>query len=191
MVGSEYWRKGCQRDSTDFQLRPSGSWGRRNSTTQKPFEILGAENTDSCSQLIVAYFLYTELFASDSKTRQFNAAVNRIKADSRCVYLLGDVRQVKAYGEPTTNKWARARPLASSTVVDRQGVEHFRMHFHVEGPDNKGVVTLHMVKRPGESQLQYETFALDVRGHPTIYLENANEKAPKKAAFKLFGINLG
>lgn len=65
------------------------------------------------------------------------------------------------------------------------------MHFHVEGPDNKGVVTLHMVKRPGESQLQYETLALDVRGHPTIYLENASEKAPKKAAFKLFGINLG
>lgn len=62
----------------------------------------------------------------------------------------------------------------------------------IEGPDNRGTVTLHMIKRPSDSELQYETLALSVPGQQTIYLENAREKStPKKAAFKLFGISLG
>ena len=142
-------------------------------------------------QVLVSYFLYQELFAPDSKTRQFNKAVDRIKADSRCTDLLGDPRQIKAYGEPTDNKWARARPLAANTHVDYRGIEHFRMHFHVEGPENVGVVTIYMTKRPTESELQYENFSLSVKGHQPVVLEEAGAKPADRKSFKLFGYTMG
>lgn len=57
-------------------------------------------------------FLYSEVFSSDSKTSHFNRAVNQVKKDPRCTELLGSSSKIKAYGEPTWNKWARARPIA-------------------------------------------------------------------------------
>jgi len=60
----------------------------------------------------VLYFLWSEVFSPDSKTRHFNKAVDRIKNDSRCTDLLGSSKKIKAFGEPTWNKWARARPIA-------------------------------------------------------------------------------
>ena len=136
------------------------------------------------------YFLWSEVFSPDSKTRQFNRAVDRIKDDPRCADLLGSSKKIKAYGEPTWNKWARARPIASTFQKDRYGVEHFIMHFNVEGPSNRGVVNLHMTKKPSDTEFEYQYLALDVKGQPRIYLENADEvtKAAKKSVGKMFGI---
>jgi mitochondrial import inner membrane translocase subunit TIM21 len=60
----------------------------------------------------VVYFLYTEVFSPDSKVAYFNRAVDRIKKDTRCLELLGDSKRITAYGEPSWNKWRRARPIA-------------------------------------------------------------------------------
>jgi len=60
----------------------------------------------------VVYFLYTEVFSPDSKVAYFNRAVDRIKKDARCLELLGDSKKITAYGEPSWNKWRRARPIA-------------------------------------------------------------------------------
>ena len=60
----------------------------------------------------VVTLLYLEVFSSDSKTAHFNRAVDRVKKDRRCTELLGDVKKIKAYGEPTSNRWARNRPIA-------------------------------------------------------------------------------
>lgn len=139
-------------------------------------------------KLVVIYLVYQELFAADSKTRQFNHAVDRVKADSRCTELLGPAKEIRAYGEPTANKWARARPLAHSVGVDKQGTTHFRMHFHVEGPKDAGTVHLHMTKGKDDQVLAYKSLSLSVKGHPTIYLENADDKGPKRAAAKMFGV---
>lgn len=136
----------------------------------------------------MAYLLYVELFAADSKTRQFNHAVDRIKADPRCRELLGPVNKIKAYGEPTSNKWARARPLAYSVDVDKFGITHFRMHFNVEGPDNRGVINVHMTKSKDDDQLEYRLLSLSVPGHEVVYLENADAKNPKRAIGKMFGV---
>lgn len=138
--------------------------------------------------MAVSYLLYTELFAADSKTRQFNHAVDRIKADQQCRALLGPSREIKAYGEPTSNKWARARPLAHSVDTDRYGVTHFKMHFHVEGPDGKGQVQVHMTKRQDQDELEYKLLSLTVPGHQTVYLENAEAKGGKKNATRMFGV---
>ena len=63
-------------------------------------------------QITVGYFLYTEVFASDSKTRIFNRAVDRIRADPQALELLGSREMIRAFGEPTSNRWSRNRPLA-------------------------------------------------------------------------------
>ena len=38
--------------------------------------------------------------------------MERIKDDARCTDLLGDRREIKAYGENTWSRWARNRPIA-------------------------------------------------------------------------------
>ena len=60
----------------------------------------------------MVYVLYTHVFAPDSVTNHFNRAVDRVKKDERCVGLLGNSKKITAYGEPTFNKWAKARPIA-------------------------------------------------------------------------------
>ena len=120
---------------------------------------------------------------------QFNHAVDRIRADPKAAELLGSKNTIKAYGEPTTNKWARARPIASNLQTDSTGIEHFRMHFNVEGSERKGVVSLHMVRGPGNPDFEYRILALDVQGYPRYYLENETESKKKKpAGFKMLGV---
>jgi import inner membrane translocase subunit TIM21 len=65
------------------------------------------------------------------------------------------------------------------------------MHFNMEGPLNKGVVNLHMIKRPSDGEFVYKYLFLDVKGHQRIYLENADASAdsPAKSKTKLFGVS--
>lgn len=60
----------------------------------------------------VIYLLYSEVFSADSKTRHFNRAVDQVRRDDRALELLGSGHKIRAFGEPTSNKWARARPIA-------------------------------------------------------------------------------
>ena len=139
----------------------------------------------------MAYLLYLELLSPSSSTVQFNAAVGRIKSSPECRALLGSSSQIKAYGEPTSNKWARARPLAHSTEVGRFGTTHFRMHFNVEGTDSgvRGVVSVHMTQSKSDDRLEYQVLSLSVRGHETIFLENkAAERGIKAQSAKMFGV---
>ncbi|EEP77310.1 predicted protein [Uncinocarpus reesii 1704] len=154
-------------------------------------------------------FLYMDVFAPDSKTRQFNRAVDRIKADSACIEVLGDPKKIRAYGEASWNKWTRNRPIATTLERDRQGNEHMKMHFNITGPLNEGVVRVHLIKTPDQGEYKYHILALDVQGtksrrqginwdivltnrqgHKRIFLENAAAEmnAAKKTASKIFGI---
>lgn len=60
----------------------------------------------------VGYLLWTDVFSPNSKTVQFNRAIDKIKKDERCLELFGDAKKILAHGEETNNKWQRARPLA-------------------------------------------------------------------------------
>jgi mitochondrial import inner membrane translocase subunit TIM21 len=65
------------------------------------------------------------------------------------------------------------------------------IHFNVEGPRNKGMVSIHLIKRVGQREHEYKYFFLDVRGHQRIYLENADttaQKGDEKSKTTLFGI---
>jgi len=61
----------------------------------------------------------------------------------------------------------------------------------VEGPLDKGVVNMHMMKKPSDSEFLYKYLALDVRGHQRIYLENADTTpdSTAKNKTKLFGVS--
>ncbi|KAF3484219.1 import inner membrane translocase subunit tim-21 [Arthroderma uncinatum] len=135
-------------------------------------------------------FLYLDVFAPNSKTNQFNRAVSRVKNSEECLALLGDSKQIRAYGETSWNKWTRNRPISTTIKKDRKGNEHMRMNFHVSGPLNDGVVLVHLVKLAGQHDYEYHLLALDVRGHHRVYLENANaaKKAAAKARSTIFGI---
>ncbi|KAL8946398.1 MAG: hypothetical protein Q9222_007201 [Ikaeria aurantiellina] len=156
-------------------------------TTQQSFNLgvilTGLLMTGGC-----AYFLYKEVFSTDSKTVQFNRAVDRIRSDSRVKEALGSGHRIRAFGEPTWNRWARARPIASNTYKDTSGTEHFMMHFNVEGSSRRGVVNLHTLKGPGQSEWEYKYLILDIAGQPRIYLENTNSTPGKgRSSFNFLG----
>ena len=137
----------------------------------------------------VAWFLYQEVFSTDSKTYHFNEAHARIKADPRCIEVLGDAKKIRAYGEATWNRWTRNRHIASRTERDGAGTEHLIMHFNVEGPKEKGVVRLHMTKEKGQHKFEYNYLALDVKGHQRIYLENKDlVEAEGRKSGRMFGV---
>ncbi|RAH47062.1 protein tim21 [Aspergillus brunneoviolaceus CBS 621.78] len=136
----------------------------------------------------VFYLLYTEVFSPNSKTWQFEKAVERIKDDPRCTDLLGDRREIKVYGDSTWSRWARNRPIATSVFQDRMGREHLKMNFHVEGPLNTGIVFVHMMKPLDQYEWEYQLLALEVKGHPRVVLEQAREKPGVGKALKIFGI---
>ncbi|KAL1996384.1 hypothetical protein VTN49DRAFT_149 [Thermomyces lanuginosus] len=138
----------------------------------------------------VCTFLYLDVFSPNSKTRQFDIAVERIRNDPRCTTLLGEGKKIAAYGESTWSKWARNRPIATKIEKDELGREHLIMRFNVEGPLNRGVVHLHMVRPAEEKNFKYRILALDVPGHPRIFLENNTDSSlgGKKSPLKIFGI---
>ncbi|KAL2876238.1 mitochondrial import inner membrane translocase subunit tim21 [Colletotrichum sp. CLE4] len=83
--------------------------------------------------------------------------------------------------------------LDSSTInTDARGHEHMLMHFHVEGPLNRGVVYLHMIKTPISGEFEYKYVYVDVRGHQRHYLENADTATGSgKKGVRFLGINWG
>jgi mitochondrial import inner membrane translocase subunit TIM21 len=56
---------------------------------------------------------------------------------------------------------------------------------------NKGVVNLHMLKRPSDSEFEYKYLALDVKGHQRLYIENSDTKPNSSAnsKTKIFGVS--
>ncbi|KAJ5556275.1 L-galactonate dehydratase [Penicillium frequentans] len=136
----------------------------------------------------VFYLLWTDVISPNSRTWQFEKAVDRVKDDARCIQLLGDRREITAFGENTSSKWARHRPIATTVGKDRLGREHLRMNFHVEGPLNSGVVHVHMIKPLDQNEWEYQLLALDVKGHSRVVLEKAVEKPSVASSLKLFGI---
>ncbi|KAI4095439.1 MAG: hypothetical protein L6R37_007079 [Teloschistes peruensis] len=157
-------------------------------TTQQTFNLgiilTGLVMTGGC-----AYFLYKEVFSTDSKTVQFNRAVDRIRSDSRVKEALGSSHKIRAFGEPTWNRWARARPIASKNYRDASDTEHFTMHFNVEGSSRRGVVNLHTFKRHGQSSWEYKYLFVDIMGQPRIYLENIDVSPDKpNSSFSFLGM---
>ena len=148
-------------------------------TTQQTFNLgiilVGLIMTGGC-----ASFLYREVFSTDSKTYHFNQAVDKIRADPRVREALGSDTKINAYGEPTSNRWARARPLMSALIKDEDGTDNCFMRFNVEGSARKGVINFHKSRAPGQHEWRYESLNLDIKGRQRIVLEGARIKEGSK-----------
>ncbi|EUC44002.1 hypothetical protein COCMIDRAFT_6634 [Bipolaris oryzae ATCC 44560] len=133
----------------------------------------------------VGYFLFSDVLSPTSKTAYFNRATDLIRADARCQKLLGPGAEIAAYGEPSWSRWARNRQISSTQETDKWGTEHLRFKFYVEGPRGQGVVHVHLTKRPSQDEFEYETLAVDVKGHQRIDL--MADKKRDRVAPKIFG----
>lgn len=58
------------------------------------------------------YLLWTEIISPNSKTWQFEKAVERIKDDPRCTAVLGERGKIAAFGDSTGSRWSRNKPIA-------------------------------------------------------------------------------
>lgn len=141
-------------------------------------------------KIAVFFLLYTDVFSSDSSITQYNEAVDRIRGDKRCISTLGPGREISALGEPTGTSWIRQRPRAR-LETDRYGTERMHMQFRVNGPKNKGTVTLLMLRRQDEKHWAYGQLFVDVPGHSRIYLENGEQQTKKKPPGTIFGLRWG
>ncbi|CAH0048720.1 unnamed protein product [Clonostachys solani] len=141
----------------------------------------------------VGYFLWHDVFSPDSKTAQFNRALDKVKDDHRCIELLGNPRKISAHGDETLNSWRRARPVTSAERTDPDGTQHLIMHFYVNGPLNNGVVRLHMVKYRNSDDFHYKYLFLDVREHERVYLEkeDPNGAGGHRKQLSFFGVKWG
>ncbi|KAL6710892.1 mitochondrial import inner membrane translocase subunit tim21 [Coniothyrium glycines] len=133
----------------------------------------------------VGYVLFSDVFSPSSKTAHFNRATTMIRADAQCQKLLGPGPQISAHGESSWSRWARNRHISSATETDKWGTEHLRLKFYVEGPLGQGVAHVHLTKRPSQNDYEYETLAVDVKGHQRIHLIAEDKK--EKVAPKIFG----
>ncbi|KNG52213.1 import inner membrane translocase subunit tim-21, mitochondrial [Stemphylium lycopersici] len=133
----------------------------------------------------VGYFLFADVFSPSSKTAHFNRATSLVRADSRCQKLLGPGPQISAHGEGSWSRWARNRYISSTEETDKWGTDHLRFKFYVEGPLGQGVVHVHLTKRPSQSDYEYQTLAVDVKGHQRIDLI-AGQKSDRVAP-RIFG----
>ncbi|KAL5119172.1 mitochondrial import inner membrane translocase subunit tim21 [Pleosporales sp. CAS-2024a] len=133
----------------------------------------------------VTYLLFSDVFSPASKTAHFNRAVSLIRADKRCTSLLGPGPDIAAFGQASWSRLARNRFLSSTEETDRWGTEHMRFSFYVEGPLGQGVVHVHLIKRPSQTEYEYQELAVDVKGHQRISL--VQEEKRGSVAPKIFG----
>jgi import inner membrane translocase subunit TIM21 len=155
-------------------------------TTQQTFNfgmvIVGVVMTGG-----VGYFLYDAVFSTDSKVSHFNRAVDELKESPRVRELIGPANKIKAYGDPTGNRWTRNRTINSTVTKDRSGRDNMLMHFYLEGPSGKGRVNVHMVRKEGEPHFEYKVLKLDVPGHASVYLHNTDAPTKGSSGFKFLG----
>jgi import inner membrane translocase subunit TIM21 len=129
--------------------------------------------------------MFSDVFSPSSRTAHFNRAVTMIRADPRCQALLGPSNEITAHGEASWARYAKNRFISSTTETDRWGTEHMRIRFYVEGPLGQGVVHVHLVKRPSQSDYEHQELVVDVKGHQRIDLVEGEKK--DKVAPKIFG----
>lgn len=57
----------------------------------------------------------------------------------------------------------------------------------MEGEKGQGVVGVHLVKRPSQSEYEYQSLVVDVKGEKRVVLEDADKREGSKVAPKFFG----
>lgn len=81
----------------------------------------------------ICYFLFHELFSSNSPLGVYNRALERCQKDTRVLDTLGE--PIKVYGEGR-----RRRNHFSHTIFENNGIKYLRLKFYMQGLRRRGTV---------------------------------------------------
>ncbi|XP_050361490.1 mitochondrial import inner membrane translocase subunit Tim21 [Nymphalis io] len=117
---------------------------------------------------VIFYYVFRELFSSNSPNSIYSVALEKCKKDPRIEEALGS--PIKGYGEETTR---RRRTHVSHAVYEKEGVKHMRMRFYIKGIRNKGIVELDMKQNEyGNYLCRYLLVQLDDYSGKTFVIED-------------------
>ncbi|KOB71045.1 putative mitochondrial import inner membrane translocase subunit tim21 [Operophtera brumata] len=117
---------------------------------------------------VIFYYVFRELFSSNSPNSIYSAALEKCKNDPRVEDALG--APIKGYGEETTR---RRRTHVSHAIYLRDGIQHMRMRFYIKGIRNKGVVEVDMKQNEyGNYICRYLLVQLDDYTGKTFIIED-------------------
>lgn len=117
---------------------------------------------------LMFYAIFRELFSGHSSNTVYSRALARCRDDGRITNLCGE--PIKGYGE--TNRRGRRRYVSHVEYV-KDGINHMRMKFYIEGSRRKGTVHLE-VKEDDRGKYEYRYLFVELDGYPkeTIVLED-------------------
>lgn len=79
--------------------------------------------------------------------------------------------RLKAYGELITHdRWTRNRPIVSKKKIDRDGVVHHYMRFHVESKKKRALIHIEAKDSKNKYQPDFTSVYIDVPGEKRYYL---------------------
>ncbi|XP_039291658.1 mitochondrial import inner membrane translocase subunit Tim21 [Nilaparvata lugens] len=108
------------------------------------------------------------LFSKKSPNNIYSLVLERCRNDPRLQYELGS--PITGYGEETRRE---RRRHVSHVIYEKDGVEHLRMKFYIEGLHKKATVHLEMIEDGnGEYFFRYLFVELDDFGRTAIVLED-------------------
>ncbi|RZF46067.1 hypothetical protein LSTR_LSTR004780 [Laodelphax striatellus] len=117
---------------------------------------------------LIFHTVFKELFSKKSPNNIYSQVLERCRNDPRLQYELGS--PIKGYGEETRR--GRRRHV-SHVIYEKDGVEHLRMKFYIEGLRKKATVHLEMIEdENGEYIFRYLFVELDDFGRAAIVLED-------------------
>ncbi|XP_045521628.1 mitochondrial import inner membrane translocase subunit Tim21 [Pieris brassicae] len=117
---------------------------------------------------VIFYYVFRELFSSNSSNSIYSVALEKCKTDPRVEDALG--APIKGYGEETTR---RRRTHVSHAVYEKNGVKHMRMRFYIKGVRNKAIVELDMKQNEyGNYMCRYLLVQLDDYSGKTFIIED-------------------
>ncbi|CCD24713.1 Tim21p NDAI_0D03990 [Naumovozyma dairenensis CBS 421] len=156
--------------------RPSMLWPKLKTLTSFTLSgslILGGIGISA----IVLYLIISELFSPSGDTQLFNRAVTMVEKDPtvrdmlQCKDSALRKERLKAYGELITHdRWTRNRPIVSTKKLDRSGITHHFMRFHVESKKKRALVHIEAKDSQTNYQPDFTTVYVDIPGEKRFYL---------------------
>lgn len=104
--------------------------------------------------LYLLYFIFKELFSSNSPLGVFNRALERCQKDSRVLDALGE--PIKVFGEGR-----RRRNHFSQAFYERNGTKYLRLKFYMQGLRRTGIVYVEAKDVSGTYELTNIQMQLD------------------------------
>lgn len=162
-----------ERSEVSTDVRPLGEKIKENTKTASYMGIivLGVGVTGA-----LFYAIFRELFSSNSPNSIYSRALDKVINDPRVQDSLG--APIKGFGEETRR---RRRTHVAHSVYEKNGIDHLRMKFYVQGIRNKATCHLEMRKINGNYEYRYLFVQLDHYPKTTIILEDNRASDPTQA----------